>query len=318
VVVISLVVPTTELSSNLIDLLEDLSSCGYFDRNDIEVIIVENSKQSCKDLNDKVTGYGAKYTFQPVSGQAAALNKGISEASGEYIAFTDDDVRIQNRRWLDQLKEAFEKYPDLGYASGNIKAFSMSTPVQKMWENKGGLSKGNSSNYYTEEFFHQKRWKGLPLRFIAAGANSMIPKNVLKEVGNYNELFGCGSPVGHSQSHEICYKVLQKGYSSYYDANAIVLHNHPETEKELLKKMYDYGIGDTAIQLHFFWEYRDWGGLSEALLGRHLYLWKNLLKRTMGKYPLPAKYIVAGMLGAALGPFVYLKSRIIYGNGKNN
>ena len=315
---ISLIIPTTKLSLNLINLLEDLSVCNYLSRNDIEIIIIENSNKSNHDLKAKILSYGAQYRFQSKKGQAAALNTGIKAARGRYVAFTDDDVRVLDKDWLDKLKTSFDTNPNLGYVSGNVKAYTTNNSVQKMWENKGGLSKGDVSKYYSKDFFLKKRWKGLPLRFIAAGANSMIPKKVLLEVGNYNELFGCGSPVGHSQSHEICYKVLKAGYTSFYNADAIVHHNHPKTSKKLMKKMYDYGIGDTAIQLHFFMEYSDLGGLTEALFARNLYLINNFCKRVIGKYPLPVKYIISGILGATIGPFIYIKSRITYGNGKIN
>jgi len=303
---VTLLVPTRGRCSSLQRLLADLDRFGYFKRSDVEVVVIENVADADPHIRQVVERYGARYANQGRPGQAAALNLGIELARGELVAFTDDDVRIVDSDWLDRLASHFSD-SSIGYAAGNVLAAEVRTCAQQMWERKGGLSKGPSVRRFGQELFRTPRLAGVPLRLIACGANSMIRRRILEKVGGYDERFGVGAPVGHAQSHEICYKVLRAGYDALYDPRAIVLHHHPETLRELRRRLFQYGIGDTAVHFHFFLHYGDVWGLVEALGGRHVYLLRNLVRRALNRYPMPASMILAGLAGATMGPLVYAK-----------
>ena len=49
-----------------------------------------------------------RYIFEEKQGQSHARNRGIREAYGEIIAFTDDDVIVE-KEWVLNIKKAFEK-----------------------------------------------------------------------------------------------------------------------------------------------------------------------------------------------------------------
>lgn len=302
---ISIVIPTCARQMSAVRLLNELNSAGIGNRADVEVIVVQNDKEPSVDFAEQITAAGAKCMHQPKKGQAAALNIGIVRAKGDLIVTIDDDVRVVDSGWLDQLVCHFEDQ-HVAYVAGNVLASELTTPAQKAWEAKGGLSKGLKLKRFDSSFFNMKSFRGLPLRFVACGANAALRKDVLERVGLYNELFGVGSYVGHSQSHEICYKILREGFTAVYDPTAILEHDHPRDWASLRRRMYNYGIGDTAVQMHFFITYFDFRGLREALFGRQFYLFGNLLRRIRGKYSLPVSLILCSMIGAALGPLVYI------------
>lgn len=316
---ISIVIPTCARQKSAIRLLSELAACGIIGRASVEVIVVQNDPDPDSAFADQIIAAGAKYLHQPRKGQAAALNLGIRHAQGDLVVTIDDDVRIIDGEWLSRLVSHFND-EQVAYVAGNVRASELVTPAQIAWEAKGGLSKGENPKRFDSNFFNMRSFRGLPLRYIACGANAAARRDVLLSVGLYNELFGVGSLIGHSQSHEICYKILREGYTAIYDPLATVGHDHPRDWEALRRRMFNYGIGDTAVQLHFFLNYRDYRGLREALIGRQIYLIGNLFRRILGNYSLPVSLVASSMFGAALGPFVYtyavLHSRLRVNQGE--
>lgn len=309
-ITISLVVPTRDHPEKLRQLLNSLQSNGYLASNDIEVIIVDNNSNG-PETRHICELYPVTYLYEKRSGRSAALNLGIKHSKGEYVAFTDDDVIISDETWLYTLKRNFDLYEGVGYVSGNVLGFKPKTNAQKMWEKKGGLSKGLEYKLFDQKFFTKMRFVGVPMRLIAAGANSMIPRKILEEIGGYDIFLGPGNLVYHGESLDICYRVFRLGYSAIYDPNAIIYHSHPQELWPLRRKMFRYGLGDTAIQAKFLFEHGDIRGLFEMLWGRPGLLLIRFFKSLVGAYPMSPEMLIFGMCGAFCGPFVYIADKVI-------
>ncbi|NBD17278.1 MAG: hypothetical protein GVY04_14410 [Cyanobacteria bacterium] len=227
-------------------------------------------------------------------------------ARANLIAFIDDDVVIENSNWLDKMASHFERNSNLGYVSGNVRAFETLTYSQKIWEAKGGLSKGAKSTYWTNDAlqsnYSNKVW---PLFNIIAGANSMIPKHVFLKVGLFNILFDPGAPIPHGGSLEMGYRIIKSGYDLMYDSESIVLHQHPRDSWQLRKKLFIYGIGATSLHLYLFSKYKDLRSLVYALAGHILGILRNFPASLLGTYPLPVSYLLFSLLGSVFGFFLF-------------
>lgn len=306
---ISVVVPTRNRPHNLARLLNSLKEQGYLDTPEIQVILADSAGND-SSVQMISRQFGVDYVRCEIPGRSLAINEALKAAKGDYIAFTDDDVIVRDMDWLHCLMNHFSTNPSVGYVSGNVIADSLTSPAQAMWEAKGGLSKGGKIRVFDTSIFRKGRLSGFPVRLIAAGANSMIPRSVLEKVGDYDERFGLGSPIPHGESLDMCYRVLRAGYSAVYDPNAIVYHGHPVSVNSLRKKMFIYGIGDTAVHCKFFLEYGDIRGLFEAIWGRTGLLLGRLIMSILGKYPLPPDVVLFSFCGALIGPMSYLYSRL--------
>lgn len=308
-VLISIVIPTRNRSSRLNGLLCSLKAYGYFDSDDCEIIVVENAPEAFEQTRRLVESYRVSYVQETKPGRSAALNRGIKVANGKYLIFLDDDTQLDNYYWLDYLLKNFED-DRVGYVSGNVVAFTIDAESQRIWEKKGGLSKGNSRQEYCHSWFVAPRLFGVPIRKVAAGANCAIPKNVLTDVGLYDEMLGPGAVIPHGESLDICYRIMYAGYSAVYEPRAIVKHHHPESLNELSEKLFIYGLGDTAVHMKFFWEYNDSRSFLEAIAGRNLLWFTRLVLSLLGRYPLYPRLIIVSMWGAFLGPLRYLRYRL--------
>jgi GT2 family glycosyltransferase len=215
-------------------------------RHNVEVVVVDNN--SMGEATSRVCqGFPIKYILETKAGKSAALNCGIRNSAGDYIVLIDDDVVVCSESWIDDLLQNYLSDDKIGYVSGNVKAYKVETVAEKMWEKKGGLSKGNVRKTFGPDFFNKFRFAGVPVRLIGAGANCMIPKKILYEIGLFDELLGPGSLVGGGESLDIVYRILQRGYYAKYDPHAIVLHVHPESISDLRSKLFHYGIADSAL-----------------------------------------------------------------------
>lgn len=306
---ISLIVPTRNRAQSLLRLLNSLKEQGYIDDPDIQVIIADNGGHD-RSAEAVCMRFGVDCIRCSTPGRSSAINEALKIAQGDYVAFTDDDVIVTDRDWLCNLKCHFDIDASVGYVSGNVVAESLNLPAQKMWEAKGGLSKGLRTRVFDKSSFEKRRLEGFPVRLIAAGANSMIPKLVLEEVGLFDERFGPGSPIPHGESLDMCYRVLRAGYTAVYEPAARVYHSHPTSVSALRKKMFIYGIGDTAVHSKFFIEFHDIRSLFEVLWGRVGLLLQRLVMSIAGRYSLPPSVALFSVLGAFLGPLVYLFVRV--------
>jgi len=156
----SIIVATKDNPTSLKMFLESLKACRILHKNNIEVIIVYNGSEQSNALEiEKVCrgykgykGYNVIYISEPCPGQSCAVNTGIAHANGKFIVFTDDDVEVYDKNWLDKLNRHFKEKKNLGYVSGNVKAKELKTEAQKIWEAKGGLSKGSQYKYFSKDF----------------------------------------------------------------------------------------------------------------------------------------------------------------------
>src|SRR5262245_54525978 len=62
-------------------------------------------------------GWALRYIFEEKAGLCHARNRGVKEARGEIIAFTDDDC-IADHNWIKAIWEEFANDPELAVLGG--------------------------------------------------------------------------------------------------------------------------------------------------------------------------------------------------------
>ncbi len=303
---ISLLIPTMNRPENVDRLLGSLKDFGYLKRADFRAVIVDSSKD--KSTKQVTLDYSAEYVPAENLGKSKAMNLAIDSLSSEYIAFLDDDIVIINSNWLDTLMSNFSR-DDVGYVSGRVIAAETNNEAAEKWEQKGALNKGPNRIEVGKEFFNKFRFRGVPVNLVTMGANHVVRRGVLNEVGVHDERFGPGEPIGGAGADlDLTYKVLKHGYTVIYDPNAVVAHPHPDSLDELKSKLFVYGISDTAIHAKFLIEFRDIRR-GFQLIYRPAQNAGRMLKSLVGKYPLPADILLAGIAGNLIGGVEYLKYR---------
>src|SRR3989338_5901430 len=108
---LSVIVATYNRAQTLQKTLESILNQKTLGAFDFEIILVDNnSNDNTKEIVEalkKKAGGRLRYFFEPKQGKAFAINKGIGEAKGEILAFTDDDA-VVDELWLWNIFECFK------------------------------------------------------------------------------------------------------------------------------------------------------------------------------------------------------------------
>src|ERR1043165_9240448 len=115
-VFVSVVICTYNRSKRLNLALESLAQAMPLPAWDSELIVIDNGSTDQTRAVVKESGHllgrRLRYVFEPKQGLSHGRNRGIQEARGDIILFTDDDVTVE-RHWLVRMKEAFDRFGSL-------------------------------------------------------------------------------------------------------------------------------------------------------------------------------------------------------------
>jgi len=152
----------------------------------------------------------------PIPGSYAARNKGLKNAKGELLVFTDADCKPQPD-WLERLWKGYQQQsqPQLIAGGVTVKRFGPGTP--------------NAIETYDIAM-------GLPQsRYIRRGyavtANLSIPRSVFDAIGHFDDQRFSGGDA------EICQRAAASGFTLTYLPDAEVLHPARDSWEELITKL---------------------------------------------------------------------------------
>ncbi|MEW6206968.1 MAG: glycosyltransferase family A protein [Acidobacteriota bacterium] len=128
---ISVIIPLYNCERYIGEAIESAISQSY---RPVEIIVMDDG--STDGSREAVERFGSqvKYIYQPNSGQAAARNRAIEMAAGEFLAFLDaDDVWLEDKLKIQMA--AFDANARLDAVFGHIEQFH-SPELDEEWKKK--------------------------------------------------------------------------------------------------------------------------------------------------------------------------------------
>lgn len=186
-----------------------------------EIIVVDNNsvddtKTIVRSIQESFEGR-LKYYFEPEQGKPFALNRGIKESSGDIIAFTDDDVRIDSK-WLSNIIHCFDSYPCDGVGGKVVPIYPKKTPL---WIKNNPRQAAGTVVIYDYGEGVKKFNEGEMDLFI--GANYAFKKSVFKDCGAFRTDLTFGR-IAIGEDLEFINRLLKTNAVLYYSGDAIVSH----------------------------------------------------------------------------------------------
>jgi glucosyl-dolichyl phosphate glucuronosyltransferase len=205
--------------------------------------------------------------FETRAGVAFARNAGVESASGEIIAFVDDDVLV-GRAWLSVIERAFDEDKELAVLGGRLKP-NPESPMPKWLD---GL---NTAPLGLIDYGDARIQLDFP---YLATANCAFRKSAIVSAGMFNVRLGRQPKKLYSdEDTDMIARVLADGGKIVYDPELAALHFVPNARmtKAYFRRWYrerGEGVGliganqSRALFGIAFYEYRALLGASGMLL----------------------------------------------------
>ena len=313
---VSVVVCTRERAGTLRACLEDLAGLTY---PGLEVVVVDNAPRSSatREVVEELAGRDPRfrYVLQARPGLSTARNTGLRAATGDVVAFTDDDVRV-DPWWIHGLVRGFARRPDVACVTGLAAAASLDSPLEAYFDGRVSWAAVRPPHVYD---LGAGRGAGALYPFSAGifgtGANFAVRRSVMLELGAFDETLGAGAPTRGGEDLDAFVKVVLGGYALAFEPSAVVWHHHRSELAALRSQMYGYGTGLTAFYAKLLADPSTRAGLLRAVPQGVLKLARTVLAtRTPGAGDDPAQQAPRGLLvrelaGMAAGPVLYARAR---------
>jgi O-antigen biosynthesis protein len=259
---------------NAADTIDDcLSSLAALTYPRFEIIVVNDGSRD--DTSGRAHGYaGVRVIDIPNGGLSAARNVGLAEATGEIVAYTDADVRV-DRDWLTYLIQPLLSPAFVGSGGPNVVPPDDPFVAQCVARSPGGP---------TQVLLDDRVAEHVP------GCNMAFRRDALLAIGGFNPVYlRAGDDV------DVCWRLQAKGLQVGFAPSALVWHHHRSSVKAYWRQQVGYGEGETWLDAHH----------PEKFIGGQM-LWRGRIYS-----PLPfvrslsGRRINTGVWGTAAFPGVY-------------
>ena len=274
-----------------------------------EVIVVDNASSSDQTrLLVQRDFPSIRYVHEPRPGLDWARNRAIAEASGEVLAFTDDDVLVDGR-WTAAIAAAFAERPEIDALTGLVLPAEIETEAQSLFERYGGFGRG-----FVRRVFHvapqspaASAERHVGTGKFGTGANMAFRRLLFERIGGFDPALDVGTPTNGGGDLELFFRVVAEGATLFYEPHAIVRHRHRRSRRALRRQISGNGVGFYSHLVRTASAYPE-ARRPVVLFGLWWLWWWNLrrpLKALLKRDRLPLSLYVTELLGSLIAPWRY-------------
>jgi GT2 family glycosyltransferase len=246
---VSVIVCTRDRSEILEPCLQRLTELMY---PNLEFVIVDNaaSDDATKTIVESMgrSDPRFRYVVEHRPGLSYARNKGLAQARGQYVAYTDDDVAV-DPGWVGGLIRGFRRRDDVGCVTGLVCTAAITSPAEAYFDARVALWSCRCEPQLYDLGRYRQPGPLYPYSagIYGTGANFACDRATLIELGGFDEALGTGTRTRGGEDLDLFVRVLRSGRAIRYEPSALVWHHHRADSDALLRQMYGYGTGLTAL-----------------------------------------------------------------------
>jgi GT2 family glycosyltransferase/DNA-binding beta-propeller fold protein YncE len=259
---------------NAADTIEDnLRSLERMTYPDYEIILInDGSKDRTSEIARRFSR--VRVIDTPNAGLSAARNVGLAEATGEIVAYTDADTRV-DPDWLTFLVQPFLTSGVVASGGPNVVPADDPPIAQCIARAPGGP---------THVLLDDRIAEHVP------GCNMAFRRDALLAIGGFNPIYlRAGDDV------DVCWRLQARGWKIGFASAALVWHHHRASVNAYWRQQVGYGEGETWLMAHHPEKFLDgrmlWRGRIYSPLPFVRSLWGTRIN--------------AGVWGTAAFPSVY-------------
>ncbi len=213
------------------------------DKSDFEVLVVDNasSDRTIDVVEARLSNPRLKYIYEPSIGLSIARNTGARNATGEILAYLDDDA-VASQTWLSVLTSAFQNNEKLAVAGGKVTLLLPPGITLPYWMSENLA--GNLGKYDLGSQVVEINQPNLTPR----GLNYSIRQTFLAQIGGFNVNLGrVGKNLLSNEELLVTELALGQGWQVAYLPDAEVAHNVTSERLEpawFLRRSWWQGISE--------------------------------------------------------------------------
>jgi glycosyltransferase involved in cell wall biosynthesis len=219
---VSVIIASHNAQSTLEDCLQSLMQLKY---PNFEVIVVDDGS------TDATAAIARRFPFRlisiPKGGLSVARNVGLRAATGEIVAYTDSDCRV-DPHWLSYLVVPFMNSDVVGAGGPNL------VPPDDPWmAHCVARSPGGPMHVLLTDTIAEH----IP------GCNMAFRKWALEEIDGFNPLY-----VKAGDDVDVCWRLQARGYQLGFSHSALVWHHHRSRVRAYWRQQVGYGEGEAFLK----------------------------------------------------------------------
>lgn len=266
----------------------------------LEILVVDNAPSDPRAQDVAARFPAVRYVCEPIIGLDFARNRALREASGDFIAYFDDDVWVEPA-WLEGFAEAVAEHPDAAAVTGPVLPLELDTRAQIEFERLGGFGR---------RFEKMRFGTSLPGNWIypcgpgmfGTGCNMALRRDVVCRLGGFDEALDTGAALPGGGDLDMFYRLVSAGHVLVSEPRCLVRHAHRREDAVLRRQLWTWGLGLMAFAAK---TYRADPARRPQLRG--LVRWwvlrgaRLLARRARGRAAPPMDLVLAELAGGVAG-----------------
>jgi GT2 family glycosyltransferase len=180
---------------------------------DLEIIVIDQSEGP--DSENALLAWLAdprlRYVRAGAHGKGSALNEGLRLAHGTLVVCTDDDCEAAPG-WIADMVRTLEGQPTAAVAFCSVTAGPYDrtagyVPIYIARQNRLLRSIGDCRDG------------------LGFGAGMILRREAVMKLGGYDETFGPGARFASGDEHDLCHRLLLRGWHVYETADISIVHH---------------------------------------------------------------------------------------------
>jgi glycosyltransferase involved in cell wall biosynthesis len=234
-----------EMLSNALQSLNELQTHNDFE---YEIVVVDNASNDATpqvvETFRQQANCTVRYAHESRKGIAFARNCGLLNATGEWIAFFDDD-QLADSQWLWHLWKYATEHALLGVGG----AVTLKLPSDFRGQLHATVRMLLGESLWSEQPFPYSH------KISFGTGNLMLHRQVFERVGNFNEIF-----TTRAEDTDLFCRIHQAGIATWYVPQAIVHHVTPQERLQTnylvrLAKHMGKGIAEREWEALPLWKF---------------------------------------------------------------
>jgi GT2 family glycosyltransferase len=235
---ISVVVCTHNGGRTIAQCLDGLFATEY---PEFEVVVVDDG--STDSTAEIAARYPVRLIRTPNRGLSSARNTGLAAATGEIVAYIDDDA-YPDPHWLSYLAMTFLDTPHAGVGGPNISPPGDGTIAECVAHSPGGPIHVLLTDQEAEHI---------------PGCNMAFRKAALQAIGGFDPRFWtAGDDV------DVCWRLQEQGFTLGFSPSAVVWHHRRNSVRAYWRQQRGYGRAEALLESKWPEKYNAAGHLSWA------------------------------------------------------